>query len=105
MTFYFGCKWTFEYFATGLVGGLVATLILPGSYTTLPRLENVEGEVRLYWGVFARLIAAGVFGCIVDCNNRNAFFGGFFSWHVLRWMSEEGWILLKTRLKAWFSKD
>lgn len=91
MPFELGCKWTLEYFMTGLAGGLVAVLILPGCYTTLPYIEKVDGECRLKWGFVARLVVAAIAGCVVDTNIRNAFFGGFFSWHAFRWLSEDGW--------------
>ena len=102
--FQLGCKWTAEYLLTGLAGGLLATLILPGSYMTLPAFKHVDGELRLYWGALARLIAAAVVGCIVDTNPRNAFFGGFFSWHVLRWLSQDGWAILKSKISALFKE-
>jgi hypothetical protein len=91
MPFELGCKWTLEYVLSGLAGGLVAVLILPGCYTTLPRLEWVDGECRIRWGAVARLVVAAIIGCVVDCSPRNAFFGGFFSWHACRWLSEDGW--------------
>ncbi len=101
----FGCKWTWEYFFTGLAGSFVATVILPGSYTTIPYLRRCKaGELSLHWGALARLLVGGIAGCVVDCNPRNAFFGGFFSWHFFRWLSEDGWRVIEQRIKALFGK-
>lgn len=102
--FALGCKWTVEYFVTGLLGAWVAVLILPGSYTTLPRFIKLDdGERRISWGAVARLIVGGITGCIVDTNTRNAFFGGFFSWHAFRWLSEDGWRIIVAQLRAAFA--
>lgn len=94
-----GCRWTIEYLLTGLAGGIVAVLILPGCYVSLPRIRRENDEVRVYGGAVARLIVAAIAGCIVDCNVRNAFFGGFFSWHAFRWLSEDGWKYIRRRLQ------
>jgi hypothetical protein len=106
MFFEVGCKWTVEYFLTGCAGGLVAVLILPGSYTTIPRLWRIRGETRLVWGALARVVVAGIGGCVVDCSNRNAFFAGFFAWHVFTWCGTEGWAALRDKLrKLWKNID
>lgn len=102
LPFELGCKFTWEYFLTGLLGSLVAVLVLPGCYTALPRFERVNGELRFKWGALARLVVGGIFGCVVDCNTRNAFFGGFFSWHICRWATGEGWQYIKKRLLGAF---
>lgn len=94
-----GCQFNWLYFGIGTIGGVAATLTLPGCYATLPSIKTVNGEKRIYWGVFARLIVAGIAGCVADCNNTNSFFAGFFSWHIFRFLHEEGWIWLKTALK------
>ncbi len=99
-----GCKWTVEYFLTGCAGGLVAVLILPGAYMTMPCLRKVKGEYRVYLGALARVVVAGIGGCVVDCNPRNAFFGGFFAWHAFRWLGEDGWQYVLPRLKAGLHK-
>ena len=98
--FHLGCQFTLQNFLVGMAGGLVATLVMPGCYTTIPRLMRLEdGELRFYWGALGRLIVAGIGGCVVDCNSRNTFFGGFFSWHTFGWLAEEGWKTLKTYLQ------
>lgn len=96
MPFTLGCKFTVEYFITGFLGGVVAILILPGSCMTMPRIERKNGAWTITWGDIAKLIVAGIAGCVVDCNPRNAFFGGFFSWHAFRWLSEEGFQMIKS---------
>jgi len=99
MNFTLGCKFTLANFLVGALGGLVALLVLPGSYTTLPRLfRNKRRELQMNWNALARLIVSGIGGCVVDCNSRNTFFGGFFSWHVFTWLSEDGWSILRGRL-------
>jgi hypothetical protein len=59
----------------------------------------VNGERRIKWGALARLVVAAIIGCVVDTNARNAFFGGFFSWHACRWLSEDGWKYILKRIK------
>jgi len=105
MGFELGCRFTIEYFGTGCMGGLVAVLILPGSYITLPAIRKVGNELRVYWGVFARIFVAGVAGCVVDCSTRNAFFGGFFAWHAFRWIESQGWKDLQSRLEMLLNVD
>lgn len=102
--FQFGCTWTLAYFLWGASGGLVAVLVLPGCYVTMPSKRKVHGETRIYLGVLARLLVAGVFACVVDTNNRNAFFAGFFAWHVVTWASERGWQVLKERIEGFFKR-
>lgn len=102
MPFELGCKWTWEYLGSGFLGGVVAIMILPGGYASLPKYMIVDGEKRIYWGVIGRLVVAAIAGCVVDCNPRNAFFGGFFSWHAFRWMSQEGWNLVREGLTRMF---
>lgn len=97
--FVLGCKFTWDYFLIGAAGSLVAVLVLPGSYMTLPCIKRVDGELRICWGALARIIVGGIVGCVVDCNGRNVFFGGFFSWHMLRWLSEDGWNILREKLR------
>ena len=100
MPFELGCKFTVENFLIGALGGIVAVLVLPGSYMTLPRMIRLEdGEQRVCWGAFARIIVAGIGGCVVDCNQRNTFFGGFFSWHMFRWAADDGWKMVSGELK------
>ena len=100
MGFELGCEWTADYFMTGCLGGIVAVLILPGSYLTLPCFRKVDGEWRFCPGAFARILVAGIAGCVVDCTSRNAFFGGFFAWHAFRWMGEDGWKWIRSQLDA-----
>ena len=100
----FGCSFTWPYFLIGATGGLTAVLVLPGCYVTMPSKRKVHGQTRYYLGVFGRLIVSGIFACVVDTNNKNAFFAGFFAWHVLTWASEGGWGLLKQRLEALFNR-
>lgn len=97
--FEFGCKWTLDYFLTGCAGGLVAVLILPGGYLAMPRFRTVDGELRICLGAFARVIVAGIAGCVVDCSSRNAFFAGFFAWHAFRWFGDDGWKWLRAKLE------
>ena len=99
MPFELGCRWTVEYCLSGCAGGLVAVIILPGSYMTLPCVKRVDGELRFCFGALARIVVAGIAGCVVDCNLRNAFFGGFFAWHAFRWLGDDGWKWLKGRLE------
>jgi len=99
MLFTLGCKFTWEYFLIGCAGGLVATLILPGCYLSMPQYRLEGGDKRVYAGFVARLIVAGIIGCVVDCNQRNVFFGGFFSWHACRWLADDGWKWLEAKLK------
>jgi hypothetical protein len=100
--FHLGCKWTVDYFLTGCAGGLVAVLILPGTYLTLPSFRKVNGDWRFYLGALARIGVAGIAGCVMDCNNRNSFFGGFFAWHGFRFLADDGWRWLRTRLRKLF---
>ena len=95
-----GCQFTPFYFAIGSIGSLIAVLVLPGCYTTLPSICKVKGEWRLRWAVAGRLFAGGVAGCIADHNGVNALFAGFFCWHLFKWLSEEGWRSFECRLKA-----
>ena len=104
MLFELGCKFTLQYFLIGCIGGLAAVMTLPGSYIIWPRIQKVGDEKRIYLGFLARIAVAGVIGCVVDCNNRNVFFGGFFSWHICRYAQEDGWKWLKGILQSWFSK-
>ena len=97
--FEFGCKWTLEYFLTGCLGGIAAVLSLPGGYMVLPCFKRVDGELRFCFGALAWVLVAGIFGCVVDCNARNAFFGGFFARHFFRWLGDDGWKWLESRLK------
>jgi len=78
----------------------VALVILPGCYMVMPRVSRHEGEVRLYLGAVARIAVSGIAGCLVDCHARNAFFGGFFAWHVFRWLESQGWKELQSRISA-----
>lgn len=97
-----GCKWTVEYALSGIAGAIVATLILPGSYLTLPCCrKNDNGEIHFHLGALARIIVGGIIGCVVDCTSRNAFFGGFFSWHIARWLSEDGWKWIHRQLSEY----
>lgn len=98
--FILGCKWTVEYFLTGCAGGFVALVILPGCYIVMPSVRKHEDEVRVYLGALARVIVAGIAGCVVDCSSRNAFFAGFFAWHVFKWLESQGWRELRARLLA-----
>ena len=103
MPFEFGCRFTWPYFLIGMLGGLAATLVLPGSYTALPRVCKVKGEWRMYWGFLARLVVSGIFACVVDNSNKNAFFSGFFAWHACKWAAEGGWQLLRERPECVFT--
>lgn len=98
----FGCQFTWPYLVFGFLGGLVALLTKPGAYLMAPYKERVKGRVRIHLGTAGRLIVAAIMGCVVDCNNRNAFFGGFFSWHMCRWLSEDGWNHLRTAAEMLF---
>ncbi len=103
--FTLGCEFTLHNFLIGILGGLVATLVLPGCYTTVPRLIRMnDGELRFYWGAVGRIVVAGIGGCVVDCNCRNTFFGGFFAWHTFGWLAEAGWSAIKHKLQILFGK-
>lgn len=97
----FGCEFTPYNFLIGMIGGLVAVLILPGCYTTIPWFTRGENdEIIFHWGALGRLVVAGIAGCVLDCNTRNTFFGGFFGWHLFRWAGNEGWQSIKARLRS-----
>lgn len=94
-----GCQWTIEYALSGIAGAIVATLILPGSFFTLPCCKRGEnGDLQFHFGAIARIIVGGILGCVVDCSSRNAFFAGFFSWHLARWLGDDGWRWLHAKL-------
>jgi hypothetical protein len=97
-----GCQFTLFYFTMGFLGSLIAVWVLPGCYTELPSICKVRGKWRIQWAVLARLLTGGIFGCIADRNGVNAFFAGFFCWHVFKWLSEKGWEHLESRLNAFW---
>lgn len=100
--FEFGCKFTVFYFTMGMLGSLMAVWALPGSYTALPYVRKVKGQWLIHWAVAARLLSGGIMGCVADRNGVNALFAGFFCWHVLKWLSEEGWKHMQSRLDSFF---
>ena len=80
--FELGCKFTLEYFLIGTLGGLVSAGV---SY-----IQTCDTGKRPSWWFFGfRVLISGIGGCVVDCNNRNVFFGGFFAWHFFRFLEED----------------
>ena len=104
MPFELGCKWTAEYFFTGCLGGIAAVLSLPGSYMVMPCFRRMDGEMRFCFGALAWILVAGIAGCVVDCNPRNAFFGGFFARHFFRWLGDDGWKCVRSHIERLINK-
>lgn len=105
MTFQLGCQFTLPYLLIGAIGGLTATLIQYDSCLTMPSVERKGKHLAVYCGFWGRIIVAGIAGCVADCNNVNAFFGGFFAWSVFKWLSSEGWTRIQAMLSNMFKKQ
>jgi len=86
----FGCKFSGEIILWAFLGSLTALITCQQKviWQLFNDIQCCKPVVVLQ--LLFMLFAGTVMGCVIDCSNRNTFFGGFFGYSICTMLGDQG---------------